>query len=63
MTTFCFDIDGTICTQEVNYEDAIPLTNRIKKINALHEAGHYIKFFSARGSVSGDDWKRRSSIC
>lgn len=56
MTTFCFDIDGTICTQEKNYEEAKPFSKRIETINSLHDAGHFIRFFSSRGSVSGIDW-------
>ena len=28
---YVIDIDGTICTQEKNYADAMPLLNRIEK--------------------------------
>jgi len=62
MLTFCFDIDGTICTQEDNYEDAKPLTARIRRINSLHASGHHIKLFTARGSVSGIDWRDRTEL-
>lgn len=60
MRTFCFDIDGTICTQEVNYEEAVPFRDRIDRINELHDEGNCIKFFTARGSVSGIDWRERT---
>ena len=60
MQTFCFDIDGTICSQEINYEDALPLRDRINRINELYDKGHCIKFFTARGSLSGEDWRRRT---
>ena len=54
---YCFDIDGTICTLEPNsaYDKAQPFPFMIKKINELFEAGHTIKFFTARGCNSGID--------
>jgi hypothetical protein len=54
---YCFDIDGTICTLEPNsqYESATPFMGMITKINELYEAGHIIKFFTARGCNSGID--------
>lgn len=54
---YCFDIDGTICTLEKNseYKNAKPFSNMIEKINELYEAGHTIKFFTARGCNSGID--------
>ena len=30
---YCFDIDGTICTTNCQYEDAQPFTEVIEKIN------------------------------
>ncbi len=60
MTTYCFDIDGTICSQEEDYLKAVPNTDRIRSINLLYEAGHHIKFFTARGSVSGIDWRQET---
>lgn len=51
------DIDGTICSHEVNYVLAHPYTNRIKKINQLHDEGNEIVFFTARGSETGKDWR------
>jgi hydroxymethylpyrimidine pyrophosphatase-like HAD family hydrolase len=52
------DIDGTICeTEGSNYEKSSPLPRNIKKINALYDKGHYICYYTARGSRSGKDYK------
>ena len=51
------DIDGTICTiTNGDYEKAEPYTENIEKINALHDAGHTIVYWTARGAVSGANW-------
>ena len=50
MKKYCFDIDGTICSNtDGNYEDAKPYLARIKQINSLHEEGNKIILFTARG--------------
>tara|TARA_B110000444_G_C18587129_1_gene476716 strand:+ start:181 stop:477 length:297 start_codon:yes stop_codon:yes gene_type:complete len=54
---YCFDIDGTICTQEVDYSDAKPFLKRISKINELYDEGHEIVFLTARGFKTGIDWR------
>ncbi|MBX9977178.1 MAG: hypothetical protein K2X98_02880 [Alphaproteobacteria bacterium] len=55
---YCFDIDGTLCTNtEGRYEDALPMTDRIGKLNALFDEGHTIVLFTARGSTTGIDWR------
>jgi len=55
---YCFDIDGTICTNtNGDYEKAQPLTNRIKIVNDLFNEGHQIIMFTARGSTTNFDWK------
>lgn len=55
--TFCFDIDGVICTVNENnaYDKALPIRSGINMINKLHETNHVI-LFTARGSLSGIDW-------
>ena len=55
---YAFDIDGTICTQSVNsdYASAEAYQDMIDNINSLYAQGHYIKIFTARGSVSKRDW-------
>lgn len=56
--TYCFDIDGTICSNtEGLYEDARPFTDVIAEINRLHAAGHRIILYTARGSTTGIDWR------
>ena len=56
--TYCFDIDGTICSQEVDYSDAKPYFDRIKEVNTLYDQGNEIVFFTARGFKTGIDWKK-----
>lgn len=58
MKKYCFDIDGTICSNtDGNYEDAKPYLARIKQINSLHEEGNKIILFTARGTTTGIDWR------
>ena len=57
MTVYCFDIDGTICTNtDGDYEQAVPFKEVIKKINSLYDMGYKIIFFTARGTTTGIDW-------
>lgn len=51
-----FDIDGTICSTNCDYSDAVPYKEVIKKINQLYHDGHKIIFFTSRGYKSGIDW-------
>lgn len=58
---FCFDIDGTLCSQErSDYTLAQPHIGRIETVNFLRSQGHVIKLFTARGSKSGIDWRDRT---
>ena len=54
--TLCFDIDGTLCTEYCQYENAEPIRSVINKINRLYNAGHKIILFTSRGYSSGKDW-------
>lgn len=56
---YCFDLDGTLCTQQPDglYENARPYPERIAKVNKLFAEGHAILIDTARGSVTGRDWK------
>ena len=57
MTVYCFDIDGTICTNtEGDYEQAVPFKEVIEEINQLYDKGHRILLYTARGSTTGIDW-------
>ena len=55
------DIDGTICTSPTDskgnsdYENSKPIVHRIRKINELFKKGHTIKYWTARGTLSGED--------
>ena len=65
---YCFDLDGTLCTLEVDhmdegpdkdvtqYTEATPKQNRIDYVNRLYDEGHTIIIETARGTVSGIDW-------
>lgn len=54
---YCWDIDGTICTQETDYNLAKPFPEIIKQINNLYSNGHIIIFHTARGYVTGINWE------
>ena len=58
MKTYCFDLDGTLCTNtEGAYETAQPFSDRIQKVNELFHNGNHIYIFTARGTVTGIDWR------
>lgn len=60
---YCFDIDGTLCTNtHGRYEEAEPMAERIAVVNALYEKGHTIKLFTARGTVTGIDWRQLTEL-
>jgi len=47
---YVFDIDGTICiNSNSDYENSVPLQDRINKINQLYSEGNTIIFQTARG--------------
>jgi len=52
------DIDETICyyKSKRDYNLALPILNRIKKINELYEKGDEITYWTARGSVTKINW-------
>jgi carbamoyl-phosphate synthase large subunit len=53
---YCIDIDGTLCTEGMPYEEARPLHKTINKVNRLYEQGNRILLFTARGCKSKVDW-------
>lgn len=54
--TYAFDLDGTLCTlSDGDYEKAEPFLDRIGHVNSLHELGHVILIFTARGASSKRD--------
>ena len=50
---YVVDIDGTICTpgktEDTRYTEALPIQDRIDKINKLYDEGHTIVYLTARG--------------
>jgi hypothetical protein len=57
MKIYCFDLDGTLCTNtNGDYKNANPFLDRIKKLNELHNDGNKIIIDTARGSTTGIDW-------
>ena len=54
---YIVDIDSTIFnTEGSDYENAIPIKDRINRINYLFDQGHTIIYWTARGGQSGIDW-------
>lgn len=53
------DIDQTICESQKNldYSHSIPILENISKINKLFEEGHTIVYWTARGTVTGVNWR------
>ena len=56
---YYIDIDDTLCTLLVpmDYESAVPIRKAIDKVNALYDVGHRIIIWTARGTVTGKDWR------
>ena len=56
--TYIVDIDNTILrTVDGDYMTSKPFLNRIAKINDLYDSGHTVIYWTARGAVSGIDWR------
>lgn len=54
---FCFDIDGTLCSENCKYEKAMPIHKIINIINKLFNNKNKIILFTSRGYTSGFDWR------
>ena len=54
------DIDETICNspEDRDYSRAVPMPERIEKINKLYDEGNTIVYWTARGTGSGIDWRQ-----
>lgn len=55
--TIVVDIDGTLCTQEEDYANARPIWPVIKRVRRAFDSGHTIHIWTARGTVTGIDWR------
>ena len=61
MSIFCFDVDGTICTNtNGKYDLAKPFPDMRRRINNLYDCGHTIIFMTARGCVSNVDYTEKT---
>ena len=61
MKKFCFDLDGTLCTNtEGDYLNASALKSRIEIVNKLYDEGNEIIIFTARGSTTNIDWTKKT---
>lgn len=54
------DIDETICKTPAsrNYYDAVPIMKHIEKVNKLYDEGNTIVYWTARGTMTGIDWRK-----
>lgn len=58
MKTYCFDIDGTLCTNtNGDYLAAAPFLSRISHVNSLYNDGNRIILYTARGTTTGINWR------
>ena len=55
--TYCYDVDGTLCTKDCEYESAKPFTEVIDDLNKRYSEGNKIIIFTSRGYLSGKDWR------
>ena len=54
--TYVIDIDGTIFkTNGMDYENSVPIPERISKINDLYDEGNIIIYLTARGMGRNDN--------
>jgi CMP-N,N'-diacetyllegionaminic acid synthase len=53
------DIDDTIChsPNKPDYKICIPIQENIIKANKLFDQGHTIVYWTARGTLSGQNWR------
>ena len=53
------DIDETICETPTdrNYRNSTPIKGNINKVNNLYDEGHRIVYWTARGTMTGIDWR------
>lgn len=61
---YIVDIDDTICvspldtTGKKDYANAVPLYDRIDKINSLYDEGHEIHYWTARGMATNRNFSK-----
>lgn len=54
------DIDNTICNSPdtMDYTKSTPIQKNIDKANKLYDDGHEITYWTARGMISGLNWRK-----
>jgi quercetin dioxygenase-like cupin family protein len=58
MKKFFFDLDNTLCKTNVNnYNESIPIQERIEYVNKIKNEGNHVTIWTARGAKSGIDHK------
>ena len=58
MKIYCFDLDNTLCKSHLDdYTKSEPIHTRIDQVNKLFAEGNRIIICTARGSLTGIDWK------
>jgi hypothetical protein len=58
---YCFDIDGTLCTNtEGDYTNARAFPEVIAHVNRLYHEGNRIVLHTARGATTGIDWREET---
>jgi len=67
MKIICFDLDGTICTEERTFRKqyAKPHKQIVELINKLYDEGHHIIIFTGRNSLEWQatrDWLLENNV-
>lgn len=56
---YYIDLDNTLCnTSGNNYENSVPILERIEYVNNLKAEGHYITIWTGRGTTTGLDHRQ-----
>jgi hypothetical protein len=58
------DIDDTICEGSIDgdYSKAVPIQKAIDQANRYYEDGNTIIYWTARGTVTGIDWRELTEL-
>jgi hypothetical protein len=60
---YYIDLDNTLCiTKNGDYENSVPIKERIEKVNQLKDQGHIVVIWTARGTVSKKDYTTLTKI-
>jgi hydroxymethylpyrimidine pyrophosphatase-like HAD family hydrolase len=64
---YVIDLDGTLCEERSTFEKclAAPFQSAIDKVNRLHDEGHFIIIYTARGWAefkATEDWLRKHDV-